>query len=249
ARGGRGAAGDAAGDPAPARRRRPGRDARRRGARLHERPLERGRERVPLGHLRLPRHERRLADRGGARGGASRRRGLDGGGLVGVRARVVAAALAGALSLAAAAAADGASAPPPLAARAYVLVSGVDGATLAARAAREPRPIASITKLMTVLVARDQRRLDDVVAVPEAATEVGESSVDLRAGERLTVRELVLATLVPSANDAATALAYAASGGSLPRFVAWMNERARALGLADTRFVNPHGLDAPGHVS
>ncbi|HZO50039.1 MAG TPA: serine hydrolase [Gaiellaceae bacterium] len=167
-----------------------------------------------------------------------------------MRASVVAAALAGAVSLAAAAAGAGAApAPPPLAARAYVLVSGVDGATLAARAADEPRPIASITKLMTVLVALDHLRLDDVVAVPEVATGIGESSVELRAGERLSVRELVLATLVPSANDAATTLAYAASGGSIARFVAWMNERARALGLAHTHFANPHGLDAPGHVA
>ena len=63
------------------------------------------------------------------------------------------------------------------------------------------------------------------------------------------MRELVEGSLVPSANDAATALALAAADGSLSRFVSWMNLKARDLGLADTHFVNPHGLDVPGHVS
>ena len=102
---------------------------------------------------------------------------------------------------------------------------------------------------MTVLVALDHLTLDQVVTVPRAATKVGEASIDLRPGERITVRELVEASLVPSANDAATALALAASGGSLRRFVSWMNAEAAVLGLDDTHFVNPHGLDAVGHVS
>jgi D-alanyl-D-alanine carboxypeptidase (penicillin-binding protein 5/6) len=111
------------------------------------------------------------------------------------------------------------------------------------------RPIASITKLMTVLVALEHLSLDDIVAVPRAATNIGESTIDLRPGERMTVRELVEAALIPSANDAATTLALAAADGSSSRFVTWMNHKAEELGLRDTHFLNPHGLDVPGHVS
>lgn len=137
---------------------------------------------------------------------------------------------------------------PPVQAQAYVVQSTVDGRTLAAREADTPRPMASITKLMTVLVALEHLPLDRVVTVPAAAARVGESSLDLRAGQRLPVRDLVIGALVPSANDAATALAIA-TGGSVPRFVALMNRKARELGLTGTRYRNPHGLDEPGHVS
>jgi D-alanyl-D-alanine carboxypeptidase len=83
---------------------------------------------------------------------------------------------------------------------------------------------------------------------PEAA-EVGESSANLRAGERLTVRELLEAALIQSANDAADALADYVGDGSQARFVAMMNAKARRLGLKDTHFARPDGLDAPGHVA
>ncbi len=63
------------------------------------------------------------------------------------------------------------------------------------------------------------------------------------------MRDLLIGTLVPSANDAATALALHAADGSLPRFVAWMNAKARSLGLRSTTFMNPHGLDQSGHRS
>jgi D-alanyl-D-alanine carboxypeptidase len=137
---------------------------------------------------------------------------------------------------------------PPVQAQAYVVQSTVDGRTLAARDADAPRPMASITKLMTVLVALEHLPLDRVVTVPATAARVGESSLDLRAGQRLPVRDLVIGALVPSANDAATALAIAAAG-SEARFVTLMNRKARELGLSGTRYANPHGLDQPGHVS
>jgi D-alanyl-D-alanine carboxypeptidase (penicillin-binding protein 5/6) len=140
---------------------------------------------------------------------------------------------------------------PPLSvtARAYIVVSGVDGATLAGRATSAQVAIASITKLMTVLVALEHLRLDDEVVVPAAAARVGGATIELRAGERITVRELVEGALIPSANDAATALALAAAGGSETRFVGWMNDEASRLGLTGTHFVTPHGLDVPGHYS
>jgi D-alanyl-D-alanine carboxypeptidase len=78
---------------------------------------------------------------------------------------------------------------------------------------------------------------------------VGESSAGLRAGERLTVRELLEAALIQSANDAADALADYVGKGDEDGFVALMNRRARQLGLRDTHYVRPDGLDATGHVS
>lgn len=139
--------------------------------------------------------------------------------------------------------------PPGIQAPAYLVRGGVDDGVLASRAADLRRPVASITKLMTVLVALDRSSLDDVVVVTPAATGIGESSLFLRAGERVTVRDLAIGALVPSANDAATALAVHAGGGSVARFVRLMNAKARALGLRNTRFRNPHGLDQPGHYS
>ncbi len=146
-------------------------------------------------------------------------------------------------------AASATAAPPRVAAPAYVVRGGPDAVILAARAPDARRAPASITKLMTVLVALEHAQLDDVVTVSPQAASVGESSVTLRAGERLTVRDLAIAALVPSANDAATALALHVGEGSLPRFVELMNAKARSLGLTSTRFENPHGLDQAGHVS
>jgi len=160
--------------------------------------------------------------------------------------RQVSLVIVAALSLCAASAA---AAPPPVSAPAYVVRGGPDQVVFAARAPDARRAPASITKLMTVLVALEKARLDDVVTVPVAATSVGESSVALRPGERLSVRDLAVAALVPSANDAATALALHVGRGSLPRFVAAMNAKAKELGLTSTHFENPHGLDQSGHVS
>jgi D-alanyl-D-alanine carboxypeptidase (penicillin-binding protein 5/6) len=110
------------------------------------------------------------------------------------------------------------------------------------------RAIASTTKLMTALVVLDREKLSKVVrAVPYRALPV-ESVAGLRPGERLTVADLVRAMLVASANDAAATLATRV-GGSPERFVALMNASARSLGLRDTHFSNPIGLDEPGNYS
>lgn len=142
-----------------------------------------------------------------------------------------------------------AGSPPPVSARAYVVANPATGEVLAASHPSERVPIASITKLMTVLVTLDHARLTDLVTVRPGAAVVGESTIHLRTGERLTVGDLVKAALIQSANDAAYALALHVGRGDVPRFVALMNDKARALGLRDTHFVRPDGLDAPGHVS
>ncbi len=115
--------------------------------------------------------------------------------------------------------------------------------------ARRRLPIASLTKLMTVRLALERLRPADVVTVGTAAAAVGESSIGLRPGERLSVGDLLKGALIQSANDAADALAAAAARGDTARFVRLMNAEARRLGLRDTHYVRPDGLDAPGHVS
>ena len=134
-------------------------------------------------------------------------------------------------------------------ARAFLVMNAATGEVLASHNADEPMPIASITKLMTVLIALKHLKPTDVVRVSKEAAQVGESRIPLSPGERVTVDDLLAGALIQSANNAADALASAASHGDLKRFVAWMNARARALGLRDTHFTRPDGLDAPGHVS
>jgi D-alanyl-D-alanine carboxypeptidase (penicillin-binding protein 5/6) len=134
-------------------------------------------------------------------------------------------------------------------AEAVVVGNGVSGKILHGDDAAERRAVASITKVMTALVVLDRARPDDVVTVGGPAPRIGESSIGLRAGEKLTVRELLTALLVQSANDAAYALAWHVADGSIGRFVALMNRKAKRLGLRDTHFSRPDGLDAPGNYS
>jgi D-alanyl-D-alanine carboxypeptidase (penicillin-binding protein 5/6) len=152
----------------------------------------------------------------------------------------------GALALAVPASQAGAPRPD---ARAWLVENAATGEVLSAHAAQARIPIASITKLMTVLVTLEHARLDDVVTVSRRTSRVGESTIDLRPGEQLTVRDLIEAALIQSANDAASALAEYVGGGSVDRFVGMMNAKARALGLRNTHFENPSGLDAQGHYS
>ncbi len=141
-----------------------------------------------------------------------------------------------------------AAAPPPVTAEAYVVQSATTGEVLASSDPRERLPIASITKLMTALVTLERASLDEVVTVSSRTAAVGESTMNLRPGERLTVRDLLRGALIQSANDAANALAIHV-GGSVSGFVGMMNRKAAQLGLRDTHFVRPDGLDVAGHVS
>jgi D-alanyl-D-alanine carboxypeptidase (penicillin-binding protein 5/6) len=138
---------------------------------------------------------------------------------------------------------------PRVHARAYLVEDAATGDVLARYHDRARVPVASLTKLMTVLLTVERTRPSDVVTVAPGAAAVGESSIELAPGEKITVRELLEGALIQSANDAADALAYYVGKGSEARFVAMMNTRARQLGLRDTHYVRPDGLDAPGHVS
>jgi serine-type D-Ala-D-Ala carboxypeptidase (penicillin-binding protein 5/6) len=165
------------------------------------------------------------------------------------RAPIAVVALVAALATFVLASSAGAQASEPQIAAASWYLVGEDGTVLARRDSGRPRAIASITKLMTAIVVLEHAKLDDVVRVSSQAAGIGESTVYLRAGEELTVAELLRATLIPSANDAAEALALHVGDGSVDRFVELMNEKASELGLSDTHFENPHGLDQAGHVS
>ena len=106
---------------------------------------------------------------------------------------------------------------------------------------------ASLTKVMTALVALESASPQQVVKVDRRAL-LSRSSLKLHAGEQFLLRDLLTAMLVTSANDACQAVALHV-GGEADRFVTMMNERARALGLENTHFANACGFDAPGHYS
>lgn len=139
--------------------------------------------------------------------------------------------------------------PPPFSAGAVLVANGKTGEILFEYNADKRLPMASITKVMTALVVLERAKPGEVVTVGRQAPAVGEATVYLVPGEKLPVRDLLAAALIQSANDAAYALASHVGGGSAERFVAMMNERAQELGLGDTRYVRPDGLDVAGHYS
>ena len=129
-----------------------------------------------------------------------------------------------------------------------IVVDLESGQTVFEHAADVPRPMASLTKLMTALIIVEHHDLTETVAIPSAAEAVEGNVAYLKAGEHFTVGSLLSALLIPSANDAAVALAVYHSG-SVGAFAKEMNERARSLGLTHTSFQNAAGLDASMHYS
>ncbi|MBR5948823.1 MAG: D-alanyl-D-alanine carboxypeptidase [Clostridia bacterium] len=109
-------------------------------------------------------------------------------------------------------------------------------------------PMASTTKVMTALLTLERCDLDEVIAFPKEAVGVGGSCIYAYAGEKMTIRDLLYGLMLRSGNDAAVALAVH-MGGTLEGFADIMNERARLLGLSDSNFVSPNGLDREGHYS
>ena len=138
--------------------------------------------------------------------------------------------------------------PPAVGSAAAIVVDGRNGDVMFSRNADARRAIASTTKLMTALLALERARPNEVVTAPPYNALPVESQIGLRAGERMTVEDLLEALLLESANDAAVALAEGLSG-SRGAFVREMNERAAELGLEDTSYANPIGLDDPANYS
>lgn len=137
---------------------------------------------------------------------------------------------------------------PQLAARSWGVIDARTGDVLTSHAGNRELPIASTTKLMTAYVAMKEMPLDKIVRAQPYQAEYGESLMGLRAGERISVRDLIYGLILRSGNDAAHTLAIAAAG-SEARFVAEMNRYAAALGLSHTHYANPVGLDEKGNYS
>ena len=137
---------------------------------------------------------------------------------------------------------------PSPSAESAILLDGATGRILYEHNADARAKVASTTKIMTGLLVAEECDLSARVCVPKEATGIEGSSLYLKAGEVLTVEALLYGMMLQSGNDAASALAMYCSG-SIPAFAEKMNARAEELGLTDTNYVNPHGLDAESHYS
>lgn len=129
-----------------------------------------------------------------------------------------------------------------------ILVDAVTGKVLWTRNADVPRPIASTTKMLTAILLLERGHLDDVVTAPKGIEALPDSSLHLKTGEKLTLRDLLYAMLLRSANDTAVAGAVYLDG-SVPAFAKQMNAKAKEIGATRSHFVTPNGLPAPGHYS
>jgi D-alanyl-D-alanine carboxypeptidase (penicillin-binding protein 5/6) len=130
----------------------------------------------------------------------------------------------------------------------YILMDLDTGRVLAARAEHVRRFPASTTKTLTALVALENKSPDTIVTIGPNPPTVGESSINLQQGETFTLRELLEAALVRSANDSCVAIAEGVAG-SEAAFVQMMNKKAREVGALDSHFCNPHGLHNPQHYT
>ncbi len=109
-------------------------------------------------------------------------------------------------------------------------------------------PMASTTKIMTAVIVLENDDLEDIVTVPQSAVGVEGSSAYLMKDQKISIKDLLYAMMLESANDAAAVLALSV-GGDMDSFVSMMNDKASEIGMTDTHFVNPHGLDDEQHYS
>ncbi len=140
------------------------------------------------------------------------------------------------------------TAPEKIKAKAAVLIDEQTGRILFEKDAQLRLPMASTTKIMTALLTLEQADLDDYFTVNSQAINVEGSSMGLKEGDRVSLRALAYGMLLPSGNDAANTAAVRIAG-SLPEFAKMMNERAQEMGLYDTHFVTPSGLNDENHYS
>jgi D-alanyl-D-alanine carboxypeptidase (penicillin-binding protein 5/6) len=149
--------------------------------------------------------------------------------------------------------------PPPISADAVFVSDISTGTELFAQNAEEPLPPASLTKIVSALVVLERANLEDTIEIQEEdLVSAEESQVGLKAGDRLSVRDLLRGMLIPSGNDATLALArhvgVSVIGEGTPaeeavaEFVSMMNAKAAELGATSSHFLNPTGIDAEGHV-
>lgn len=138
--------------------------------------------------------------------------------------------------------------PPDISAPSWILFDDQSDWIISAHDPNGRRAPASTTKIMTALVVADDAAFDEMVTISAIAPEAGESEIGIVAGEVISVADLLSAVLVRSANDAAVALAEHV-GGSVEGFAALMNQKAADLGMTNSHFLNPHGLDEEGHYT
>ncbi|MEW9674677.1 D-alanyl-D-alanine carboxypeptidase family protein [Lentibacillus sp. L22] len=139
-------------------------------------------------------------------------------------------------------------AKPSTSAKQAILMEQSSGRVLYEKDANQRRPIASITKIMTAIIAIESGKMDDTVTVSKRAVYAGGSSIYLEEGEKIKLRDLVYGLMLRSGNDAAVAIAEHV-GGSVEGFSYLMNQKARWLGMTNSHFDNPHGLDSKTHYS
>jgi len=137
---------------------------------------------------------------------------------------------------------------PQVKAGSAILTDAATGQVLFERNADVRRPIASTTKIMTAILVIENCKTDDVVTASESASKTPFTSLHLKPGEQVKVRDLLYALLIRSANDAGVAFAEHI-GGTIDGFAQMMNDKAREIGARNTRFITPNGLYVPGHYS
>ncbi|SFF94864.1 D-alanyl-D-alanine carboxypeptidase [Sporolactobacillus nakayamae] len=140
------------------------------------------------------------------------------------------------------------AAGPGVSAQSAVLMDQSSGRVLFQHNSQEKLPIASITKVMTAILAIESGNMNKTFTVSEEALRTEGSSIYLKAGERMKLKDMVYGLMLRSGNDASRAIAEAV-GGSESGFVLMMNEKARVLGMTNSHFTNPNGLENPDHYS
>ena len=137
---------------------------------------------------------------------------------------------------------------PTINSRAYVVIDRKSNTILIGKNENQKKKMASTTKIMTALIVIENATLSDMVEISKKASSTGGSRLGLKAGDKITVLDLLYGLMMRSGNDAAVALAEYVSG-SIPDFARLMNNKASALGLSSTHFVTPHGLDEDEHYT
>ena len=137
---------------------------------------------------------------------------------------------------------------PTINSRAYVVMDRKTNTILVGKNENQKKKMASTTKIMTALVVIEHADLSDIVEISKKSASTGGSRLGLKTGDKLTVSDLLYGLMMRSGNDSAVALAEYVSG-SITEFANLMNEKAKSLGLSNTHFVTPHGLDEDEHYT
>ncbi len=137
---------------------------------------------------------------------------------------------------------------PTINSRKYVIYDRLSGRCIYGKDENKQTAMASTTKIMTILIVLEHCKLTDVVTMDKKAAKTGGSRLGLSEGDKVTVNDLLYGLMLRSGNDAAVALAIH-TAGSVEKFAQLMNDKAKELGLKNTHFVTPHGLDNPEHYT